>query len=86
MAVIRKRHTSSKWQVIIRKKGYPDLYRSFLDKSVASKWAKTIESQMDRRIFEDMSGAEGTTLRSLLIKYRSQSNKDFYNNLSLYIL
>jgi len=71
MAVIRKRHTG-KWQVIIRKKGYPAVVRSFLDKSVASKWAKTIESQMDRRVFEDMSGAEATTLRSLLIKYRDE--------------
>ena len=71
MAVLRKRHTG-KWQVIIRKKGYPAIVRSFLDKSVASKWAKAIESQMDRRVFEDMSGAEATTLRSLLIKYRDE--------------
>ena len=45
MAVLRKRHTG-KWQVIIRKKGYPAIVRSFLYKSVARKWAKTVESQM----------------------------------------
>lgn len=72
MAVIRKRKHNSNWQVIIRKKGYPDIYRTFLDKSVAVKWSKAIESQMDRRVFEDMSGAEATTLRSLLIKYRDE--------------
>ena len=31
-----------------------------------------IESQMDRKIFEDLSGAEGTTLRALIIKYRDE--------------
>ena len=76
MSVIRKRH-SGKWQVIIRKKGYPAIVRSFLEKSIASKWAKTVESQMDRRVFEDMSGAEATTLRSLLIKYRDEIIPEF---------
>ena len=67
MAVIRKRHTGT-WQVIIRRKGYPAIYKTFLEKSLASKYARMIESKMERNIFEDMSGAENTTLRSLLIK------------------
>ena len=82
MAVIRKRH-SGKWQVIIRKKGYPAIVRSFLEKSIASKWAKTVESQMDRRVFEDMTGAEATTLRSLLIKYRDEIIPDYKSCRSL---
>jgi len=71
MAVIRKRHTGT-WQVIIRRKGYPAIYKTFLEKSLASKYARMIESQMERNLFEDMSGAENNTLRSLLIKYRDE--------------
>ena len=82
MAVIRKRH-SGKWQVIIRKKGYPAIVRSFLEKGIASKWAKTVESQMDRRVFEDMTGAEATTLRSLLVKYRDEIIPDYKSCRSL---
>jgi len=36
-----------------------------------------IESQMDRKIFEDLSGAEGTTLRALIIKYRDEIVPDY---------
>jgi len=82
MAVIRKRH-SGKWQDIIRKKGYPAIVRSFLEKGIASKWAKTVESQMDRRVFEDMTGAEATTLRSLLVKYRDEIIPDYKSCRSL---
>ena len=31
-----------------------------------------IETQMENRVFEDLSGAEGTTLKDLLIKYRDE--------------
>jgi len=71
MATIRQLK-SGKWQVIIRKKNYPELTRSFLSKGLASKWSKMIETQMDKRVFEDLSGAEGTTLKQLLIKYRDE--------------
>ncbi len=63
---------SGKWQVIIRKKNYPDLCRTFLSKGLATKWSKMTETQMEQRVFEDLSGAESTTLRSLLIKYRDE--------------
>ena len=69
MATIRKRK-SGKWQVIIRKKNYPTIVRSFLEKGTASKYARDIETQMDKKIFEDLSGAEGTTLKQLIIKFK----------------
>ena len=47
---------SGKWQVIIRKKNYPHVAKSFLDKSTASKYGKDVEVQMDRKIYEDFSG------------------------------
>ena len=63
---------SGKWQVQIRKKNYPEICRSFLSKGLASKWSKMVETQMDKRVFEDLSGAEGTTLKALLVKYRDE--------------
>ena len=71
MATIRQLK-SGKWQVIIRKKNYPNLVKSFLSKGLASKWAKLTETQMEQKVFEDLSGAEGTTLKQLLIKYRDE--------------
>ena len=71
MATLRKLK-SGKWQVVIRKKNYPKVIRSFISKSLATKWSKMIETQMEKRVFEDMSGAEGTTLKQLLLKYRDE--------------
>ena len=46
MATIRKRQ-SGKWQVIIRKKNYPSVVRSFLEKSTATKFAKDVVRKED---------------------------------------
>ena len=53
MATIRKRR--GKWFVEIRKSGYPKIYRTFFEKTDAKKYAKDIETQMDKNIFEDYS-------------------------------
>jgi hypothetical protein len=71
MAHIRRRKNGS-WQAIIRKKNYPDIVKTFLEKGTASKWSKLVETQMDRKVFQDMSGAESTTLSQLVIKYRDE--------------
>ena len=71
MATIRKIR-SGKWFVEIRKQGYPNISKAFLEKSTASKWAREVEMQMDKNIFEDYSGAAGTSLKALLIKYREE--------------
>ena len=70
MATIRK--WLGKWKVEIRKKGYPKVYRTFFEKTTALKFAKDIETQMDKNIFEDYSGTAGLTLKVLLIKYRNE--------------
>lgn len=62
----------NKWQAIVRKKNYPHVCRSFFEKSTASKWAKDVETQMDKQIFRDLSGASTTTLKDLMIKYRDE--------------
>ena len=51
---------------------FPRLSKTFIDKISGRRWAREIELQMDKNIFEDYSGAAGTTLKSLLIKYRDE--------------
>ena len=70
MAYIRKRKDS--YKVEIRKKGHPHINRSFIDLKTARKFARDIESQMERNVFEDYSVASGTTLKDILIKYRDE--------------
>ena len=60
---------SGLWKVAIRKKGYPHVFKSFHDIKTARKFVRTVESQMERGVFEDYSGARGTTLREVLVKY-----------------
>ena len=70
MAYIHKRN--NRWRVGIRKKGFPSIYKSFLDLKDARKFARDVESQMERNVFENYSGASGTTLKEILIKYRDE--------------
>mgnify|MGYP003666899601 FL=1 len=70
MAYIRKRKDS--YKVEIRKKGHPHINRSFIDLKTARKFARDIESQMERNVFEDYSVASGTTLKDILVKYRDE--------------
>ena len=71
MAYIRKLK-SKKWLVEIRKKGHPNVNKTFIDLKVARKFARDVESQMDRNVFEDYSVASGTSLKDILIRYRDE--------------
>ena len=84
MAYIRKLK-SGKWQVVVRKKGYAHITKSFLHKPTALKWGRDTESQMDKNIFEDYAGAAGTMLKEILIRYRDEctmKKKGFREELS----
>lgn len=70
MATFRKR--SGKWQVRIQRTGLPDVSKTFLLKSDAEAWARTLESEMDRGVFVDRSEAERTTLADILRRYREE--------------
>ena len=63
---------SGKWIVEVRKKGYPYISKAFWDLKVARKFGRDVESKMERNVFEDFSGARGTTLREILVKYRDE--------------
>jgi len=70
MANIRK--YKGKWCVQVRRKGFPHVSKTFHDIKDARKFARTVESQMERGVFEDYSGARGTTLREILVRYRDE--------------
>ena len=67
MATIREKGDS--WHVQIRRKGFPHQTRTFETKVDALKWARLIESEMDRGIFVSRKEAESTTLAEALARY-----------------
>lgn len=70
MATFRKR--SGKWQVRIQRTGLPDVSKTFLLKSDAEAWARTLESEIDRGVYIDRSQAERTTLADILKRYMDE--------------
>ena len=71
MATITKL-PSGKFCVRIRRHGHKPINKTFLQKTDALKWSRTIESELDRGIFIDRSEAESTTLAQALIRYQSE--------------
>lgn len=67
MAAIEKR--GKYWRVKIRRRGFPDQHRSFDKKALAERWAREIESEMDRGVFVDRTEAEKNTLSDLIDRY-----------------
>jgi integrase len=67
MAAFRKR--SNGWQVRVRRKGYPEVNKTFPSRKEAESWARNIESEMDRGVFVSRVEADNTTLAELLNRY-----------------
>jgi len=65
MATIRKYR--GKFNVQIRKKGYPFISKSFVSLTVAKKWAATTEADMERRLHVVIP--DNTTVGQLLKRY-----------------
>lgn len=57
------------WQAKIRRRGFPSQSKTFETKKDAERWARDIESKMDRRAFVPLGDAEKTTLREALERY-----------------
>lgn len=71
MATIRKRGT--KWQVQIRRQGFPTISRSFLNKSDAAEWARHWEAKADRNELPANTKILGTiSLGQLVRRYRDE--------------
>ncbi len=60
------------WQARIRKKGFPVQTKTFRVKAEAQAWAKKIESDMERGLWQDTSEAESLTLSDCLDRYRDE--------------
>ena len=68
MATIRKR--GSRYNVQIRKEGYPSITQTFTHRSVAKKWASSIEADMERHLYIEVP--DQTTIEELLKRYQRQ--------------
>lgn len=71
MATIRKKG-EYQWHVQIRRKDYPGQTRTFNTKADAEKWARDVESAMDKGIFRSTAEAEQTSLSALLERYEHE--------------
>ncbi|SDH83732.1 hypothetical protein [Nitrosomonas sp. Nm132] len=71
MATVRK-PASGKWNTQIRRKRHPTISKFFIAQKDAYIWIRNIESDMDKGIFINPSGAENTTLAEALIRYRNE--------------
>ncbi|WP_051988030.1 hypothetical protein [Bosea sp. UNC402CLCol] len=68
MATIRK--LRGRWQAQVRRRGMAPRAKSFDQKADAEKWARSLESELDRcGMLPDTRVAESTTLRSILERY-----------------
>lgn len=68
MASITKRG-DLQWQVKVRRKGYPPQSATFNTRAEAEKWARSVESDMDKGTYVDNSEAQRTTLYEALARY-----------------
>ena len=68
MATITNRGVRQ-WWARVRRIGYPVVSKTFETKVDAEKWARQMESEMDRGVFVSRTEAEGTTLSEALERY-----------------
>lgn len=70
MATFRQRN--GKWQARVQKKGYQAVTKSFNTKSDATKWAKQIETELDKGSFVNTQLAERTTFAEMILRYLAE--------------
>lgn len=67
MASIRFR--SSKWQARVARKGFPAEVKTFSARQDAERWARSVETEMDRGSYRSRNDAESTTLKEVIERY-----------------
>lgn len=70
MASFRQR--SGKWQARVIRDGYPDQVKTFEAKVDAEKWARSVESDIDKGQFVSIDEAQRTTLGDLIERYLAE--------------
>jgi integrase len=68
MASIRKRG-AYQWEARIRRKGQATTCKTFETRADAERWAREIETEMDKGVYVSRSEAENTTLAEALDRY-----------------
>ncbi len=68
------RNRSNQWQARVRRTGYPDETRSFTSRQDAEKWARSVESDIDKGQFVNVSEAKRKTLGDLISRYLVEVN------------
>lgn len=71
MATFEQRE-SGWWQAKVRRKGHPKQSKTFPSMADAEKWARDVESKMDRGVFVSLVEAESTTLYDALDRYKRE--------------
>lgn len=67
MASIRQRN--SRWQARVIREGYPEQVKTFDSKAEAERWARAVESDIDKGQFVSLSEAQRTTLAEIIHRY-----------------
>lgn len=67
MASVRRRGNT--WQARVSQKGFPAEVRTFDSKAEAERWARAVESEMDRGVHVSRQEAERTTLAEVIGQY-----------------
>lgn len=67
MATFRNRH--GKWQARVRRKGQQPVTKSFQNKEDALRWARQLESDMDKGSYTNLVLAERTTFSEVIERY-----------------
>jgi integrase len=57
------------WQGRVRRRGYPDIVKTFQTKADAEKWARAVESEIDKGQFVSVNEAQRTTLGDVIARY-----------------
>ena len=57
------------WQGRIRRRGYPDITKTFETKADAEKWARSLETEIDKGQFASINEAQRNTLGDLIARY-----------------
>jgi integrase len=57
------------WQGRIRRRGYPDITKTFETKADAEKWARALEFEIDKGQFVSVNEAQRTTLGDVIARY-----------------
>jgi integrase len=67
MATLRNR--KNKWQARVRRGGQPDVTRTFFTKQDAEKWARSVETEIDRGTYINADYAQKTLFKDLIQQY-----------------